>query len=90
MTAVAEYGRFAINSGHPATLSQPLDRNQKRRTGLKAIEPSLLDIAIGAILGNIYAETYRPYSSSVVPMFGAIALCVSSRAFGCGEHRNES
>jgi hypothetical protein len=41
MKALAEHGRFATDSGHPAALSQRSNRNQKCRTGLSAIELSL-------------------------------------------------
>jgi hypothetical protein len=41
MKALPEHGRFATNSGHPVALSQRSNRNQKYRTGLSAIEPSL-------------------------------------------------
>jgi hypothetical protein len=41
MKALAEYDRFAANSGHLAALSQRSNRNRKCRTGLSAIEPSV-------------------------------------------------
>jgi hypothetical protein len=60
MKALAEHGRFVTNSGDLAALSQHSNRNQKCRTGLSAIEPSLRQKLLD--IENLQAET-RPSNS---------------------------